>query len=123
MDRDEFEKVVQDVFDALPAQFHETMDNVHIVVEELPAMHSPGRRGIRSAGLLLGLYEGIPLTRRGAEYGMYPVVPDRITLFRQNIEAVSRNDRELRARIRETLIHEIGHYYGMSELEIRRAGY
>jgi predicted Zn-dependent protease with MMP-like domain len=99
------------------------MDNVHIVVEELPAMHLPGRRGIRSGGLLLGLYEGIPLTRRGAEYGMYPVVPDRITLFRQNIEAVSRNDRELRARIRETLIHEIGHYYGMSESEIRRAGY
>ena len=123
MDREEFEKVVQEVFDALPAQFHATMDNVHIVVEELPALHTHIRRGIRSGGVLLGLYEGIPLTKRGVDYGMYPVVPDRITLFRQNIQAVSRDDQDLRVKIRETLIHEIGHYYGMSETEIRRAGY
>jgi predicted Zn-dependent protease with MMP-like domain len=123
MDSDEFEKVVQEVFDSLPAQFHATMDNVHIIVEELPAKRSNDRKGIRSGGLLLGLYEGIPLTKRGVDYGMYPVVPDRITLFRQNIQAVSRDDQELRGTIRETLIHEIGHYYGMSETEIRRAGY
>ena len=123
MDRDEFEKLVQEVFESLPAQFHETMDNVHIIVEELPVTRSNARKGIRSGGLLLGLYEGIPLTKRGVGYGMYPVVPDRITLFRQNIQAVSRDDQELRATIRETLIHEIGHYYGMSETEIRRAGY
>ncbi|MBP1647337.1 MAG: metallopeptidase family protein [Bacteroidetes bacterium] len=123
MDRDEFEKVVQEVFDSLPPQFHATIDNVHIVVEELPASRSNSRKGIRSGGMLLGLYEGIPLTKRGVDYGMYPVVPDRITLFRQNIQAVSRDDHDLRATIRETLIHEIGHYYGMSETEIRRAGY
>lgn len=123
MDRDEFEKVVQEVFDSLPAQFHATIDNVHIVVEELPASRSNSRKGIRSGGILLGLYEGIPLTKRGVDYGMYPVVPDRITLFRQNLQAVSRDDHDLRAKIRETLIHEIGHYYGMSETEIRRAGY
>ncbi|RPH31654.1 metallopeptidase family protein [bacterium] len=123
MDRDGFEKVVQEVFDSLPAQFHATMDNVHIVVEELPHARTSARKGIRSGGVLLGLYEGIPLTRRGVDYGMYPVVPDRITLFRQNIEAVSRDEQELRAKIREVLIHEIGHYYGMSETEIRRAGY
>ena len=123
MNRDEFEKVVQEVFDSLPERFHETMDNVHIVVEEVPPVRFSSRKGIRSGGLLLGLYEGIPLTRRGVDYGMYPVVPDRITLFRQNIEAVARDDQDLRARIRETLIHEIGHYYGMSESEIRRAGY
>jgi predicted Zn-dependent protease with MMP-like domain len=73
--------------------------------------------------MLLGLYEGIPLTRRGVDYGMYPVVPDRITLFKQNIEIIARDEQELRAKIREVLIHEIGHYYGMSETEIRRAGY
>ena len=123
MDRDEFEKVVQEVFDSLPPQFHATIDNVHIVVEELPASRSNSRKGIRSGGMLLGLYEGIPLTKRGVDYGMYPVVPDRITLFRQNIQAVSHDDHDLRANIRETLIHEIGHYYGMSETEIRRAGY
>ncbi len=123
MDRSEFEKVVQEEFDSLPVRFHATIENVHIIVEDLPDARSSARKGIRSAGMLLGLYEGIPLTRRGGDYGMYPVVPDRITLFRQNIEAIARDERELRAKIREVLIHEIGHYYGMSETEIRRAGY
>lgn len=123
MDREVFEKVVEEVFESLPARFHATMDNVHIVVEDLPDARTNVRRGIRSGSLLLGLYEGIPLTRRGVDYGMYPVVPDRITLFRRNIEAVARDDQELRAKIREVLIHEIGHFYGMSETEIRRAGY
>ena len=123
MDREGFEKVVEEVFDSLPPRFHATIDNVHIVVEDQPEARSNARRGIRSGGMLLGLYEGIPLTRRGVDYGMYPVVPDRITLFKHNIEAVAHNDEELRAKIREVLIHEIGHYYGMSETEIRRAGY
>lgn len=123
MDRELFEKVVEEVFDSLPAQFHATIDNVHIVVEDLPDVRVNARKGIRSGGMLLGLYEGIPLTRRGVDYGMYPVVPDRITLFRKNIEAIARDDHELRAKVREVLIHEIGHYYGMSETEIRRAGY
>ncbi len=123
MDREEFEKAVEEVFDSLPAKFHATMDNVHIVVEDFPTALMNARGGIRSGGILLGLYEGIPLTRRGVDYGMYPVVPDRITLFKRNIEAVAHDDQELRAKIREVLIHEIGHYYGMSETEIRRAGY
>ncbi len=123
MERDEFEKVVQEVFESLPAMFHATIDNVHIVVEDFPEEHVNLRKGIRAGGMLLGLYEGIPLTRRGVDYGAYPVVPDRITLYRRNIEAVARNDEELRSKIREVLIHEIGHYYGMSETEIRRAGY
>jgi predicted Zn-dependent protease with MMP-like domain len=123
MDREGFEKVVEEVFESLPARFHATIDNVHIVVDDLPAPRSTTRKGIRSGGMLLGLYEGIPLTKRGADYGMYPVVPDRITLFKNNIEAVARDEGDLRAKIREVLIHEIGHYYGMSETEIRRAGY
>jgi len=123
MEREEFEKVVEEVFESLPEKFHATIENVHIIVEEVPDTRMNARRGIRSGGILLGLYEGIPVTRRGTEYGMYPVVPDRITLFRRNIEAVVRNDEEVRAKIREVLIHEIGHYYGMSETEIRRAGY
>ena len=73
--------------------------------------------------MLLGLYEGIPLTRRGAEYGVYPVVPDTITLYQKNIEAVSRSDEEVRGTIRDVLIHEIGHYFGMTDAEIRKAGY
>jgi predicted Zn-dependent protease with MMP-like domain len=120
MDRKEFERVAQEAFDALPEKFRETIENVHIVVEDLPG---PATAGRRSGTLLLGLYEGIPLSRRGTSYGMYPSVPDKITLYQKNIETVAATDQELRACIRDVLIHEIGHYFGMSESEIRRAGY
>jgi len=121
MDRVEFERVVQEVFDALPAPFRDAIDNVRIVVEDRPQRAT--RAGYRPGTLLLGLYEGIPLTKRGSSYGAYAVVPDTITLYRENIGAVSRSDDEVRAVLRDTLIHEIGHYFGMSEREIRAAGY
>lgn len=123
MIREEFEKVVEEAFESLPPKFHATIENIHIIVEDLPDDRVSSRRGIRTGGMLLGLYEGIPLTKRGVDYGMYPVLPDRITLFKRNIEAVARDEEEVRAKIREVLIHEIGHYYGLSESEIRRAGY
>src|SRR5512140_408119 len=123
MDRKEFERVAGEVVDSLPEMFQRTMDNVHIVVEDVP---EPGRKlpgGVRKGSILLGLYEGVPLHRRDTSYGMYPVVPDKITLYQTNIEEICTTDQEIRAKIREVLIHEIGHYYGMSEAEIRRAGY
>jgi len=123
MDRSEFERVAQEAFDALPQKFRETIENVHIVVEDIPDPSAMQRRGARPGTLLLGLYEGIPLSRRGTSYGMYPSVPDKITLYQKNIERVAATDQEVRACIRDVLIHEIGHYFGMSEAEIRRAGY
>ncbi len=121
MDREEFEKVAEEVFDLLPAPFRDAIDNVHVVVEERPSRERAG--GYKPGTLLLGLYEGIPLTKRGTSYGMYAVVPDKITLYRENIRTVARGDEEVRAVIRDTLIHEIGHYFGMSERQIRAAGY
>jgi predicted Zn-dependent protease with MMP-like domain len=118
-----FDLVVQEVLATLPEKFARKIENLHIVVEDRPPDSTLRRVGVRSGGLLLGLYEGIPLTKRGADYGMAPVLPDRITLFKQHIEAISRDEASLRENIRETLIHELGHYYGMSEKEIREAGY
>jgi predicted Zn-dependent protease with MMP-like domain len=119
--RDDFEQMVEEEFAALPDPFRGAMENVHVVVEDVPR----GRQATRQkrGTLLLGLYEGIPLTKRGSDYGVTPVVPDRITLFRKNIEAVAETPSEVRAVVRDTLIHEVGHYFGMSEAEIRRAGY
>jgi len=122
MDPDEFERIAQEAFDALPARFKTSIDNVRIVIEESPDQSVARRKG-GSGTLLLGLYEGIPLSKRGTAYGMYPSVPDKITLYRKNIEAVGGSQGEIRARIREVLIHEIAHHFGMSEEEIRRAGY
>ena len=74
MDREEFERVAQEVFDALPAPFRGAVDNVRIVVGERPGRATGG--GYRPGTLLLGLYEGVPLTKRDSSYGAYPVVPD-----------------------------------------------
>ena len=123
MEREEFEKVAQEVFDALPERFRSAIDNVRVVVEEADPGTRAWRKGYHPRGILLGLYEGVPLTRRGTWYGMSPVTPDTITLFKASIESVARNDDEIRAVLRDTLIHEIGHYFGMSEREIRDAGY
>ncbi len=120
MTREEFEAVAQDVFDGLPPVFGERVDNVAIVVEDYPA--DDVARSVRaSRTTLLGLYQGVPLTQRGQWYGMAPTTPDRISLYQMNIEADSRTEEELRERIREVLLHELGHYFGMSEAQIRRA--
>ncbi len=122
-DDETFDTVVQEVLTTLPQRFSSRIENLHIVVEDVPAEATLRRAGVRRGGLLLGLYEGVPLSRRGVDYGMLPVLPDRITLFKANIEAISGSADALRANIRDTLIHELGHYYGMTEKQIREAGY
>jgi len=122
-DLETFEKVVQEVLATMPKRFSSRIENLHIIIEDVPSETTLRRAGVRRGGLLLGLYEGVPLSRRGVDYGMAPVLPDRITLFKANIETISGSDEELRANIRDTLIHELGHYYGMTEKQIRDAGY
>lgn len=123
MDKAEFERVAQETFDNLPERFRASIENVRIIVVEGLPRHEQIPRGYRPGGILLGLYEGVSLPRRGTWYGMYPVVPDTITLFKSGIEAVASTDEEVRGVIRDTLIHEIGHYFGLSEREIRDAGF
>lgn len=123
MQKEEFEKVTEAVFESLPEKFRVAIDNLRIIVEDGPREVPVRHRGYHPGGILLGLYEGVPLSRRGPDYGMYPVVPDTITLFKRNIEFSAKDDDEVRAILRDTLIHEIGHYFGMSERQIRDAGY
>ena len=121
MEYEEFLATVERTFELLPEQFREAIDNVSIAVEDYPTPEIVSSMKLRSKHELLGLYQGTPLPHRGTWYGMSPVVPDRISLYKANIERESRGD--LEGTIRETLIHEIGHYFGMSEDEIRDAGY
>jgi predicted Zn-dependent protease with MMP-like domain len=123
MTREEFEHLAQSVFDSLPEKFRSAVENVRIVIDDGEPWVVSKRRGYHSQGILLGLYEGIPINRRGSDYGVTPVIPDTITLFQRSIESVSRSDEEVKATLRDTLIHEIGHYFGMSEKQIRDAGY
>ncbi len=123
MDKDRFSMVVEKAFEDLPDEFKLRIENVHVVVEDLPDEFDMRGARIRNPHSLLGLYTGIPLNKRGPDYGMYPVIPDRIKLFRQNIERICRTDDEVEEKIREVLIHEVAHYFGMTDAEIRRAGY
>lgn len=123
MEKKQFEELVEKAFLALPETFRNKVDNVQITVEDYPSSEQLERAHVQSYRDLLGLYEGIPLERRGTSYGMYPTMPDRISLFQKNIESVCRSEKEIEEKILEVLIHEIGHYFGMDEDEIRAAGY
>ncbi len=121
--KEEFSNVAQEIFDSLPDQFQLNIENVRIVIEDEPNSETIARTGVHSPGALLGLYEGIPLNKRGSWYGMSPVYPDTISLYKKNIERGARDLTEIHDRIRHVLIHEIAHYYGMNEDEVRAAGY
>ncbi len=123
MSPEDFEQLVEGEFAALPEPFRGAIDNVRIVVEDYPSEEIVAARKLRSRYALLGLYQGIPRPFRDSWYGTRPTVPDTITLYRANIESISHDRDSLVKNIRETLMHEIGHYFGMSEEEIRAAGY
>lgn len=117
MTRDEFEDVVQEALRTVPRPFREAMQNVAIIVEDEPARELLAEAGIRPPGTLLGLYQGVPLPERSSAYGN--ALPDRITLFQGPLERYAgHRPGELERQIWETLVHEIGHYFGMSEEEI-----
>jgi len=110
MEQRKFEELVVQALDDLPQAFREKLTNVAIIVEDLPPQEAESR------GLLLGLFHGIPRTEKSV-FSSSP--PDRIFLYQRNIEAVCRSDAEVRRQIRATLLHEVGHYFGLSEDELR----
>ncbi len=116
VDRTEFEGLVIEAMKELPPAFRRKMKNIEIVIEDMPTRDLLNKLGITSPGNLLGLYQGIPLTSRHAFYGN--VLPDKITLFKENIESRAASKGELKSIIRDVLLHEIGHYFGLDEKEL-----
>jgi predicted Zn-dependent protease with MMP-like domain len=105
-----FEQMVATALDSLPAEFATLIKNVAVLVE-----HGPGPRG------LLGLYEGIPLTSRTTSYA--GVLPDRITIYQRAICALCDTENEVVEQVRRTVIHEVGHYFGISDERLRELGW
>ena len=116
MKRKAFEQLVQDALATIPPHFREAMKNLAIVVEDEPSPDLLGEMEIDPPDTLLGLYQGVPLTERRWDHGN--TLPDRILLFQGPLERDSDDDDDLVVGIGETLIHEIGHYFGLSEEEI-----
>jgi predicted Zn-dependent protease with MMP-like domain len=114
--REEFEKLVADALASIPRRFRDAMANIAIVVEDEPGAELLDEMDVEGGGTLLGLYQGTPLTERHWGYGN--TLPDRILLFQGPLERESDDEDDLVVAIGETLIHEIGHYFGLSEEEI-----
>jgi predicted Zn-dependent protease with MMP-like domain len=117
MDRERFEQLVVKAVESLPEEFLELMDNVDVVVEDYPTPEQLDKEDIEDDTLLLGLYEGVPQTRRSSYYGM--VMPDKITIFQKAIESVADTDDEIEEQVRKTVRHEIAHHFGSSEETLR----
>lgn len=118
MEREKFEGLVARAIEALPLEFQHKLENVDIVVEEWPTTVQLRQAKIRNPRQLLGLYQGVPQTRRGRGYGL--VLPDKISIFRRPIEAQCRFGYEIEARIGEVVRHEIAHHFGLDEETLRR---
>jgi predicted Zn-dependent protease with MMP-like domain len=118
--RDEFEGMVAEALDSLPPEIHGWLDNVALVVAEQPTPQQLAASGVGPRDLLFGLYVGVPKTRRGVTYG--EVLPDKILIFQRPIEMVCRTPDQIRDQVRRTVLHEIGHHFGMDEGELRDAG-
>ena len=112
-----FEELVAEALDGIPAELGARMDNVAVFVEDRP--RRPGGLG------LLGLYEGVPLTRRDSGYGGYGglVMPDRITIYREPICARCFDEADVIRHVRVTVIHEVAHHFGIDDARLRELGW
>ena len=116
MTRKEFERHVAEALASIPRRFRDAMQNIAIVVEDEPSPDLLDEMEIEAPDTLLGLYQGTPLTERRWDYGN--ALPDRVLIFQGPHERSSEDEDDLVVAIAETLIHEIGHYFGMSEDQI-----
>jgi predicted Zn-dependent protease with MMP-like domain len=115
-----FEELVTKALDELPGWVQNALDNIEVTVAELPSPAQRVRMRLRPDSTLLGLYEGIPQTKRTTHYGL--VLPDKITLFRRPILAVSRSPEEVEARVRSVVVHELAHHFGIDDDRLRQLG-
>ena len=111
----EFETLVAEALDAIPEEFQRHLRNTLVTVEERPSREQLEDLGVGRGGSLLGLYQGTPLTRRDANFAS---LPDAIVLFRQPILQASRSREDVVRQVQETVVHEIGHFFGLSDEDL-----
>ncbi len=116
MKREHFVEVVEEALDSLPQEFRSRIQNVAVLVEDMP-QNQPSSQSGQQRRLLLGLFHGVPTTKKST-FDL-PTGPDHIVLYQKNIEAICSSEAEVREQIRLTVIHELGHYFGMDENQLK----
>lgn len=118
MNREGFERLVARTVDSLPEEFRTRLENIDVVAQDWPTQDQLNSTGLRRGHTLLGLYEGVPLTRRSQHYGL--VLPDKITIFQKPIEARCKGETELTAEIQRIVRHEIAHHFGIGDARLKQ---
>lgn len=115
MDQDPFEAIVAEALESLPAEFARCMANVEVQIEPRPTREHRRAVGLKPWQTLYGLYQGVPLTER---VGGAPLLPDLITIFQEPLERDFLSREALRAQVRRTVLHEIAHFFGISDARL-----
>jgi predicted Zn-dependent protease with MMP-like domain len=115
--RKEFEEAVVLALRRIPKSLKKKMENIDVIVEDRASRDLLSEMGLQSPFELLGLYQGVPIDRRGFYYGN--VLPDKITLFQIPIESICKTREEIEKKVREVVIHEVGHYFGLDDKKLR----
>ena len=118
---EQFQQYVAEALETLPDDIKKMMSNVAVTVAETPTAAQKQSVGLRSGYSLYGLYQGVPLTQRGSGYGMVP--PDRITIFMYPMVYHHHTPEGIRRQVQKTVLHEIGHHFGLGEKRLRELGY
>ena len=118
MEKEKFENLVEDALADLPEQFKERLQNITVIVEEKPSREIYERTGGSAFSQILGLYHGVPFKHRGPFYGNIP--PDVIVIYQEPIEKICSTEEEVKKKVREVVFHEIAHYFGFDEKELKK---
>jgi len=117
MKKESFEKLVEEALNEIPEKFKNLLKNLAVIVEESPPRDVYRRTGSSPSGLILGLYHGVPYKNRGPFYGNIP--PDVIVIYQHSIEQICFTEEAIKHKIKEVVLHEIGHYFGLTEKDLK----
>ena len=117
MEREKFEKLAEEALAQIPKKFKKLISNLAVIVEEKASREIFEKTGSTPLSSILGHYHGVPFKHRGPFYGNIP--PDVIVIYQKPIESICSTEEEIKKKVREVVFHEIGHYFGLSEKELR----
>lgn len=120
MDDKVFQKLVHDAIEGIPQEFKDLLNNVDVTIADAPSPFQLRKMRLHNGMLLLGLYEGVPQTKRGAGYSF--VLPDKITIFKEPILQLYQTDEAIKEHVKLVVKHEIGHHFGLSDEAMRKIG-